>query len=122
MVSILIIDDDAHFRAMLRQMLSRAGYEVKEAPNGKQGMRLYRTEPVDLVITDLIMPEKEGIETITDLRREFPGVKIIAVSGGGKIGPEDYLSGAKLLGAQRILAKPVEKDEMLEAIRELVGS
>ena len=122
MASILIIDDDAQFRAMLRQMLSRAGYEVLEASNGKEGMRIYRDKPADLVITDLIMPEKEGIETISDLRREFPDVKIVAISGGGKMGPEDYLRGAKLLGAQRILTKPVEKEEILEAVRELINS
>ncbi len=122
MASILIIDDDAQFRAMLRQMLSRAGYEVLEASNGKEGMRTYRDKPTDLVITDLIMPEKEGIETITELRREFPDVGIIAISGGGKMGPEDYLLGAKLLGAQRILTKPLEKEEILEVIKELINS
>ena len=122
MASILIIDDDAQFRAMLRQMLSRAGYEVLEASNGKEGMRIYRDKPADLVITDLIMPEKEGIETISDLRREFPDVKIVAISGGGKMGPDDYLHGAKLIGAERIFTKPLEREEILEAVKKLIDS
>lgn len=89
---ILIIDDDDQIREMLRQMLERAGYEVTDAPNGKVAMKLYREQPADLIITDLIMPGKEGIETIIELRRDFPEVKIIAISGGGRIAPRDYLA------------------------------
>ena len=118
---ILVIDDDDQVRGMLREMLGRAGYEVADAPNGKEGIRLYRQNPADLVITEIIMPEKEGIETIMDLRREFPGVKIIAMSGGGSIGPEDYLYMARRLGANRTFAKPLERDELLKAVGELIG-
>ena len=120
MARILVIDDDVQTQAMLRQMLERAGYEVADAPNGKVGMELYREQQVDLVIADLIMPEKEGIETIMELRRDFPGVKIIAISGGGDVGPEVYLHMASKLGAQRTFAKPFERSEMLGAVRQLV--
>jgi len=118
---ILVIDDDDQFRGMLREMLERAGYEVADAPNGKEGIRLYRENPADLVVTDIIMPEKEGIETIMDLRREFPEVKIIAMSGGGRIDPEEYLHMAEKLGAKRTFAKPVEREELLKAVGEVLG-
>jgi DNA-binding NtrC family response regulator len=117
---ILIIDDDVQILNMLRQTLEREGYDVVEASNGKQGIRLYREEPVDLIITDIIMPEKEGIETILELKRDYPDVKIIAISGGGRIGPEEYLDMAEKLGAQRTFIKPVERKQLLNAVRNLL--
>ena len=117
---ILIIDDEVPIREMLRQMLEREGYEVIDAPDGKVAMNLHREEPADLIITDLIMPEKEGMETIMEFRREFPEVKIIAMSGGGRIGPEVYLQMAKRIGAMRTFTKPIERKALLEAIRELL--
>ena len=120
MPNILIIDDDNQFRTMLRKMVERNGYEVVEASDGKEGIKLYRKNPTDLIITDLIMPEKDGIETIQELRKDFPDVKIIAISGGGRLGPHDYLHLAKMLGAQRTLTKPIELDELLKAIEELL--
>jgi YesN/AraC family two-component response regulator len=101
-------------------MLERSGYDVVEASTGKEGIRLYRENPTDLIITDLIMPEKEGIETIHELKRDFPDVNIIAISGGGRIGPEDYLHMAKMLGAQRTLSKPVERETLLKTVNELL--
>jgi YesN/AraC family two-component response regulator len=83
MANILIIDDDQQILNMLSQILKRAGYGVVEALDGKQGLKLYRENPTDLIITDIIMPEKEGLETIMELQRDFPDVKIIAISGGG---------------------------------------
>ena len=120
MALILIIDDDNQFRAILREMLERAGYEVVEASDGEEGIKLYREKVTDLIITDLIMPEKEGIETIVELRRDFPDVKIIAISGGGLLDPEQYLSIAKRFGAQYTFAKPVEREELLKAVSELL--
>lgn len=117
---ILIIDDDDQFRAMLYEMLERSGYEVTEASDGKEGIKFYRENPTDLIITDLIMPEKEGIETIQELKQDFSDVKIIAISGGGRVGPEDYLQLAKMLGAQRTLTKPVDRDELLKVVEELL--
>ncbi len=92
-----------------------------EAENGKIGLKLLGENGADLVITDLIMPEKEGIETIQELRRDFSHVKIIAISGGGAIGPETYLEIAKKMGAHRIFEKPFVLQEISEAIRELIG-
>jgi DNA-binding response OmpR family regulator len=117
---ILIIDDEDQPRRMLQQVLIRAGYEVVEARDGNQGLQLFRVSQTDLIITDILMPEKEGLETIIDLRREFPAVKIIAISGGGRTGNLNFLEVAKRLGAQRTLQKPFELQEMLIAVRELL--
>jgi CheY-like chemotaxis protein len=118
MERILIIDDEPQIRSMLRLMLERVGYEVAEAPDGIEGIRRYRESPADLIITDLIMPNKDGIGMIIDLKKEFPKVKIIAMSGGGVNRPEGYLDGAKKLGATRTLTKPIDRDEMLKAVKE----
>jgi CheY-like chemotaxis protein len=119
MARILIIDDDSQILDMLRQTLERDGHEVVDASDGKEGLILYRKNPTDLIITDLIMPEKEGIETIMELRQDFPDVKIIAISGGGRLEPGQYLSMAKSFGVQYTFAKPVEREDLLEAVREL---
>ncbi len=121
MAKILIIDDEALIRMFLRQALEEASYEVEEASNGKEGMTLYREEPADLVITDLIMPEKEGIETIMELRQEFPEVKIIAMSGGSGIAPELYLDLANKLGANRTFVKPFKREHMLTVVEKLLA-
>jgi CheY-like chemotaxis protein len=120
MACILIIDDDDQFRGMLRHMLRREGYEVAEARNGREGIACYRAMPTDLVITDLLMPELEGIETIRQLRRDFPEVKIIAISGGGARGTLNFLKPAKMLGAHRTLSKPFDLEELRQAIREVL--
>jgi CheY-like chemotaxis protein len=117
MPQILIIDDEEQVRAVFKEVLERSGYEVFEAANGKEGLRLQRKQPADLIITDLIMPEKEGLETIRELRLEFPEVKIIAVSGGGRIGPVQYLDVAKKLGAARTFDKPVDLEELVQAVQ-----
>jgi CheY-like chemotaxis protein len=119
MARILIIDDDSQILDMLRQTLERDGHEVVDASDGKEGLILYRKNPTDLIITDLIMPEKEGIATIMELRQDFPDVKIIAISGGGRLEPGQYLSMAKSFGVQYTFAKPVEREDLLEAVREL---
>ncbi len=120
MARILIIDDELSMRELLSAMLTEEGYEVVEAPDGDAGMKQFRKSPSDLVITDLIMPEKEGIETIIELRRDFPDVKIIAISGGGIIEAENYLEMARGVGAHRIFEKPFGMTEMLDAVRELL--
>ena len=120
MSNILIIEDDEQVRSMLRILLGLAGYEVEDAPDGKEGLRLFQQKPFDLIITDILMPGKDGMETIIEMRREFPDVKIIAISGGGRIIPDYYLDSAKLFGAMRTLAKPFEQKELLEMVRELL--
>jgi len=122
MALILIIDDEPQIRSMLKLMLERDGYEVAEAPDGIEGIRIYRQNPADLIITDLIMPNKDGIGVIIDLKKEFPNVKIIAMSGGGLNKPEGYLKGAKKLGAACTLTKPIDRGEMLRAIKDLLKS
>lgn len=122
MSRILVIDDDEQIRWMLRQMLEHEGYEVVDAPDGKVAMILQQEEPADLIITDLLMPEKDGIETIREMRKGFPHVKIIAISGGGAIGPEEYLDLAEKLGSNHTFVKPVRRKEMLEVVRDLIGA
>ncbi|MEA3490010.1 MAG: response regulator [Candidatus Omnitrophota bacterium] len=121
MARILIIDDNDEFRKLFRMMLEKFGYEVAEASDGEEGVELYREKPADLVITDLIMPGKEGVQTCVELRSNFPDVKIIAMSGGGFEGPEDYLESAELIGgALRTFAKPFSFKEILKAIKEIL--
>ena len=122
MARILIIDDEPQIRSMLTLMLERDGYEVVEAPDGVEGIKIYRQNPVDLIITDLIMPNKDGIGMIIDLKKEFPDVKIIAMSGGGLNKPEGYLKGAKKLGAACTLTKPIDREEMLRAVKNTLKS
>lgn len=123
MKRILVIDDDELMRAMLSQMLGRAGYEIVLAANGIEGLKQFQTHlPVDLVITDLIMPGKEGIETMMELRRDHPEVPIIAISGGARATGRDYLPIAAQLGARRTVAKPFTRQEILEAIQSTLAA
>jgi CheY-like chemotaxis protein len=117
MERVLVIDDESQIRSMLRLMLERAGYEVEEAPDGMEGIRIYRENPVDLVISDLIMPNKDGIGMMIELKKEFPDIKIIAMSGGGLNKPDGYLEGAKKLGANWTLTKPIDREELLRAVK-----
>jgi DNA-binding NtrC family response regulator len=118
---ILVIDDDVQFRQMLRQMLERAGYEVVEAKDGKEGTKLFRALPTDLVITDIIMPEQEGLATIMELKRDFPDVEIVAISGGGRIDSKNYLELAEQFGVTRTFGKPLDREEFLAAVKELLA-
>jgi CheY-like chemotaxis protein len=117
---ILIIEDDDFVRDVLHQVLSFSGYDVSEASDGIEGIRRFRRDRPDLVVTDLIMPNKDGIETIADLHAEFPGVKIIAMSGGGGQGPRLYLEVAQGFGAARLLTKPFHPDELLRVVQDLL--
>ncbi len=105
---------------MLRKILEKDGYEILEAPDGKVGSELYRKDPVDLIISDIFMPNQEGLRTIKELRQDFPDLKIIAISGGGRVKGFDYLEDAKIFGANRTLAKPFTSKEVLEAVGELL--
>lgn len=118
---ILIIDDDGQFRRLLRQFLEREGYEIFEASNGKEGIKAYRNLRTDLVVTDIIMPEMEGVETIMQLCMEFPGIKIAAISGGGRNTPDSYLSMAEKLGACFIMEKPLDRQLFLEKLASLIA-
>lgn len=117
MIRILVIDDDDFLRQMILETLESDGFEVFQASNGRIGVELFRAAPTDLVITDIIMPEQEGVGTIIELRKEFPDVKIIAMSGGGQVGVVDYLGFAGKLGAVGTLTKPFGREQLLTAVR-----
>ena len=119
---ILVIDDDFQFRTMVVEMLERKKYLVFAAEDGEEGIRIWKDLNPDLVITDIIMPNKEGIETILTLKRINKDVKIIAISGGGRTNAQDNLRSAKLLGASLTIAKPFENTELIAAVQELIGN
>ena len=118
---IMVVEDDKAVRDLLRAMLERAGHEVTVAGNGREAIQRHRESPADLIITNILMPEKEGLETIQELRRDAPDLKIIAVSGGGQIGPADYLDIARRFGANRTFSKPFNRKELLQAVAELLA-
>ena len=121
MAKIIVIDDEPYILLMLKKMLEKEGHIVDIATNGVEGLDLYHQHGADLIITDIVMPEKEGLETIINLRSENPQLKIIAISGGGRVDSREYLHSAKLLGAEKIFQKPFQKDEIVQAVNELLG-
>jgi len=121
MAKIYVFDDEPSILFMIKKMLEKAGHEVDIALNGKEGMELFEKNKPDLLITDIIMPEKEGLETIFELRKRYPELKIIAISGGGRISPDGYLPGAKLLGANMVFQKPLDQKEFLQAVSLLLS-
>jgi len=115
---ILVIEDEENIRELCKRLLTREGHEVVEAPNGEIGLALYRENPADLIVTDLFMPEKDGIETIMELRRDFPNVKILAISGGTKaLSGVTFLRAARHLGAIEALTKPFSKEDFIAAVK-----
>ena len=120
MAKILIIEDDPGFRKMLRILLESEGYEVAEAADGVQGIVRFSKAPTDLIITDIFMPEEDGIGVLRHLTKTHPGLKIIIISGGGNRGQIHYLEYAEMLGADRCLAKPFENEVLLEAVKEVL--
>ena len=130
MAKILIVDDEEHVRAALKQVLERAGYEVVVAATGDEGLELMKTEGADLVITDVIMPGIDGITTARKIREKYRDTRIIVISGGGKTAPEpyepdaistrSYLASASSVGADRALTKPFDRDEILRVVQELL--
>lgn len=120
MPGILIVDDEKDLREMLKISLLRRKYTVYEAENGKDAINHFKPSITDLVITDLIMPDEDGLKVIIKLRELKPSVKIIAISGGGKAGPGSYLNLAKALGADAIYSKPFSINELIAKIEELL--
>ena len=119
---ILIVDDEAGIRKLFVKKLGGLGYEIIEAGDGKEALKRYRETQPDLVVTDLIMPVKEGLETIRVMKREFPELKIIAMSGGGRNAPEDYLDIARNLGVARTFSKPLDWPALIKVVQELIDS
>lgn len=120
MARILVVDDDDQFRRMVQRTLERAGYEVDPAANGQDALARFEAVPADLVLTDLIMPEKEGLETIMLLRQRWKTPRIIAMSGGGRVRPEEYLEVARRLGVAATLEKPFSTSDLLAVIRSVL--
>jgi CheY-like chemotaxis protein len=118
---ILVVEDEEIVREAIRQLLESEGYRVFDTPHGAIAMRLLHEHPIDLVITDLLMPEQEGLETILQIRQLWPELKIIAISGGGRFGLTNFLDVAKRFGADRTFAKPFDRQELLAAVRELLA-
>ena len=121
MSRILVIDDNTSMREAVCEMLQQAGYDTISVESGRQAAQIHRSDPVDLIITDLFMPDTDGLEIIYQFRHEFPNVKIIAVSGGGSRGLVELLSVAKKMGAQRALMKPFSWEDLLAAVQELLA-
>lgn len=116
MARILVVDDEAYARRYMRRVLERAGHDVCEAGDGHQGLAILRSQAFDLLVTDLIMPQGRGIEEITACRKEFPEIKVIAVSG-----VDGYLEVARRVGAHAALEKPFNNRELLEAVDEVLS-
>ena len=122
MTKVLVIDDDPGMRRIVRHILELIGYEVKEAPDGKIGEKIYKEEGADLIIMDVVMPEQEGLQTIQALKKNNSDVKIIAISGEGKMGPDEYLAMASKMGALFTLAKPFGSKELREVVQKALDS
>jgi DNA-binding response OmpR family regulator len=121
MSHILVIEDDDLIRSLIQRALTKAGYGVTVAANGRKGLAAYQAAPVDLVVTDIIMPDMEGLEVIIEIKRRSPASKIIAMSGGGAGWNSDYLGLAEKLGASRILNKPFAPSDLCALVGELLG-
>ena len=128
MPSVLVIDDDSDVRALVAYQLQAAGYEVRAAAHGAEGLALQRESPADVIVTDIFMPEKEGIETIRELKELSPRVRIIVMSGGGSLRPgrrrfttHDVGVVARELGVTAVLQKPFETEELLSSVAAAIG-
>jgi len=122
MARVLLIDDDPQIRTVCRLLLQCAGFTVTEASNGEEGLRVFGDQPAEVVLCDVFMPGQDGLELIRQLHRQFPEVRIIAMSGGAFAGSMDLLPVARRLGAAAILHKPFQVSEVLETIRRVLDT
>ncbi len=122
MPGVLIVEDDKELREMLKLSLLRRNFTVFEADNGKSAIAHFKPTITDLVVTDIIMPEEDGLKVVIKLRELKPTIKIIAISGGGKVGPGSYLNLAKALGADAIYSKPFSINDLITKIEQLLDS
>jgi CheY-like chemotaxis protein len=121
MARVLLIEDDELVRYSLVELLEEAGHTVMQRENGFQLLSFIEDNPVDVVITDIVMPEVDGMEVLTMLRKSHPSLPVIALSGGGRISGSDYLEMADAIGAKRTIHKPVQPDVLLQAVEELAA-
>ena len=122
MKQILVIDDEPDILKLISKILEKAGYRVMTAENGRLAEKLFNEHPFDLVITDIVMPQKEGLEIILQLKENSPDTKILAISGGGKIELAEYLDAARAAGAHAIVKKPFEISHLLNKVEQLLSS
>ena len=122
MPGILIVEDDKDLREMLKTSLSKRKYTVIEASDGKEAILRFKPAVTDLVITDLIMPDEDGLKVIIKLKEIKPGIKIIAISGGGKAGPGNYLNIARALGADEVFPKPFSLNDLISKIDSILNT
>lgn len=122
MNSILVVEDDDAYRRSLDQILTKSGFSTVLATNGREALAAYDPGKIEAVVLDLIMPDVEGIETLTKLRRSFPQIKVLAISGGGQIGAKDYLDLAAKLGAKATLEKPFTTEALMVALQKVLDS
>lgn len=122
MAGILIVEDDKELREMIAISLMRRKFTVLEAANGKEAIMHFKPSITDLVVTDLIMPEEDGLKVIMKLREIKPSIKVIAISGGGKAGPGSYLNLAKALGAEAIFSKPFSLTDLVDRIETMLNT
>lgn len=118
---ILVIDDEPQVRGFLEKVLMRAGYEVSTAKNGAEGLYIFEIEPFDLILTDIFMPDQDGLEVLRDLTHKAPDIPVIVTSGGSPDMPQDFLKFAKALGADVTLPKPFDQAQLLDAIERLLA-
>ncbi len=116
MANILVIDDDEAVRYSVRKILESQKHSVSEADNGHAGLALFQKDAFDLIITDIIMPDKDGIKTISEVKEASPETPIIAMSGGGRFGGDEYIRTAKIIGASRVISKPFLPAELLDCV------
>jgi CheY-like chemotaxis protein len=122
MLRILVIDDEPLLRSTVVTILTRAGFGVEEAPDGAAGIAMFHKNQPDMVITDLFMPNRDGIEVVMELKRSYPHTKILAMTGGGQMQMMELASAAKSLGATHILYKPFDKESLLGAVNTVLGT
>ena len=121
MARILVIDDEPHLRILLESFLLLDGHEVDLAVNGSEGMKLIERNTYDLVLTDVVMPEKDGLEVLMELKGREPRIRIIVISGGGeRLNIKELLNMARLLGADRVLSKPLDFTNLLAVVKEVL--
>jgi len=118
MARILVVDDEELARFTIREILTNAGHEIEEAENGDEAIKRQKAEPFDLIVTDIIMPGKDGIETITELKQDDPAPIILAISAGGPTGDSDFLKRAESAGADDFLAKPFSEEGLVQKVDE----
>jgi DNA-binding response OmpR family regulator len=121
MKRILVIEDDNVLRETIIEILSNENYKVSGAQNGEEGINIQNIEKFDLIITDILMPNKDGLEVIMNVRKNFPQTKIIAISGGGRVLAKDYLSIAEKFGSNEIIEKPFDISELLNKVSKLIN-